>query len=495
MGEAPMPIRSRAGTGAAALGLLTLAALLAATTPGAAEEPAGDPPVVPLEVWQGDLDGMIERRRIRVLVSLSKTFYFLDKADQRGLTYELMKAFEKDLNKRLKLKTRKIHMVFIPVRRDELLPALVEGRGDIAAANLTITPERRKLVDFSNPYLEGVSEILVTGPAAPALESLEDLVGREIHVRRSSSYYESLARLNRTFRASGKTEISLIPADENLEDEDLLEMVNAGLIPMIVMDSHKAEFWERIFEDIELRPDLAVNRGGRIAWAVRKGSPELVKEINVFVKKHKKGTLVGNILFKRYLKDTNWVRNALSGGEIKRFQETLGLFKKHAEEFGFDSLMIAAQAYQESRIDQSKRSPRGAIGIMQILPSTAADPNVDVPGIEETENNILAGVKYLRFIADRYFADEGMDPLNRLLFAFAAYNAGPAKISRLRRRAAREGRDPNVWFRNVELVAAKAIGRETVQYVSNIYKYHIAYKGIVARSAERQAVKQPASVQ
>ncbi|MDH3911426.1 MAG: lytic transglycosylase F [Rhodospirillales bacterium] len=490
-----MPIRSRAGAGTAALGLLTLAALIAATPPRAAEGPAGDPPVVPLEVWHGDLDGMIERRRIRVLVSLSKTFYFLDKADQRGLTYELMKAFEKDLNKRLKLKTRKIHMVFIPVRRDELLPALVEGRGDIAAANLTITPERRKLVDFSDPYLEDVSEILVTGPAAPKLESLEDLAGQEIYVRQSSSYYESLVRLNKTLRSAGKTEVSLIPADENLEDEDLLEMVNAGLIPMIVMDSHKAEFWEQIFADIELRPDLAVNRGGRIAWAVRKGSPELVKEINVFVKKHKKGTLVGNILFQRYLKDTNWVRNALSGGEIKRFQETLGLFKKHAKEFGFDSLMIAAQAYQESRIDQSKRSPRGAIGIMQILPSTAADPNVDVHGIEETENNILAGVKYLRFIADRYFADEGMDPLNRLLFAFAAYNAGPAKISRLRRRAAREGLDPNVWFRNVELVAAKVIGRETVQYVSNIYKYHIAYKGIVARSAERQAVKQPASVQ
>ncbi|MDH3918594.1 MAG: lytic transglycosylase F [Rhodospirillales bacterium] len=490
-----MPIRSRAGAGTAALGLLTLAALIAATPPRAAEGPAGDPPVVPLEVWHGDLDGMIERRRIRVLVSLSKTFYFLDKADQRGLTYELMKAFEKDLNKRLKLKTRKIHMVFIPVRRDELLPALVEGRGDIAAANLTITPERRKLVDFSDPYLEDVSEILVTGPAAPKLESLEDLAGQEIYVRQSSSYYESLVRLNKTLRSAGKTEVSLIPADENLEDEDLLEMVNAGLIPMIVMDSHKAEFWEQIFADIELRPDLAVNRGGRIAWAVRKGSPELVKEINVFVKKHKKGTLVGNILFQRYLKDTNWVRNALSGGEIKRFQETLGLFKKHAKEFGFDSLMIAAQAYQESRIDQSKRSPRGAIGIMQILPSTAADPNVDVHGIEETENNILAGIKYLRFIADRYFADEGMDPLNRLLFAFAAYNAGPAKISRLRRRAAREGLDPNVWFRNVELVAAKVIGRETVQYVSNIYKYHIAYKGIVARSAERQAVKQPASVQ
>ena len=490
-----MPIRSRAGGGAAALGLLTLAALLAATPLRASEAPDGDPPTVPLEVWQGDFDGMIERRRIRVLVSLSKTFYFLDKADQRGLTYEFMKAFERHLNKRLKLRTRKLHMVFIPVRRDELLPALVAGRGDIAAANLTITPERQKVVDFSNPYLTDVDEIVVTGPGAPSLGRLEDLGGQEIYVRRSSSYYESLVRLNKSLRRAGRTEASLIPADENLEDEDLLEMVNAGLIPMIVMDSHKAEFWEQIFEDIELRPDLAVNRGGRIAWAVRKGSPGLVKAINGFVRKHKKGTLVGNILFERYLKDTNWVRNALSDEEIKRFQETLGLFKKYAGAFGFDWLMIAAQAYQESRIDQSKRSPRGAIGVMQVLPSTAADPNVDVSGIDEIENNILAGVKYLRFIADRYFADTGMDPSNRLLFSFAAYNAGPAKISRLRRRAVREGLDPNVWFRNVELIAVKVIGRETVQYVSNIYKYHIAYQGIVARAAERQAVKQPASAQ
>jgi membrane-bound lytic murein transglycosylase MltF len=489
-----MPSRSRAGRAAAALGLLSLAALLPAAPARAAEGAAGEPSGVPLEVWQGDLDGMIERRQIRVLVSLSKTFYFLDKADQRGLTYELMKAFEGHLNQQLELKTREVHMVFIPVRRDELLPALMEGRGDIAAANLTITEERRKQVEFSDPWLEDVSEIVVTGPAAPALAGLEDLAGREIRVRRSSSYYESLVRLNRALRASGRAEITLIPADENLEDEDLLEMVNAGLIPMIVMDSHKAEFWEQIFENIELRADLAVNRGGRIAWAVRKGSPGLVTAINDFVKTHKKGTLVGNILFKRYLKDTNWVRNALSDAEIKRVQGTFALFKKYAGAFGFDWLLIAAQAYQESRIDQSKRSPRGAIGVMQVLPSTAADPNVDIDGIEEIENNIMAGVKYLRFIADHYFAEAEMDALNRLLFAFAAYNAGPAKINRLRKRATTEGLDPNVWFRNVELMAAKAIGRETVQYVSNIYKYHIAYQGIVARSAERQAVKQPASV-
>jgi membrane-bound lytic murein transglycosylase MltF len=491
-----MPIRIRAGIAAVALGLLAQAVLLAAAPARAAAERAdGTPAPVPLEVWRGDLDGMVEQRRIRVLVSLSKTFYFLDKGDQRGLTYELMKAFERHLNTRLELKTREVHMVFIPVRRDELLPALVAGQGDIAAANLTITPERQKLVDFSDPYLEDVDEIVVTGPAAPALASLEDLAGRAIYVRRSSSYHESLVRLNRSFRAAGRAEITLIPADENLEDEDLLEMVNAGLIPMIVMDSHKAEFWRQIFEDIELRPELAVNRGGRIAWAVRKGSPQLVAAINAFVKRHKKGTLVGNILFERYLKDTNWVKNALSDEGIERFQKTLGLFKKYAGRFGFDWFMIAAQAYQESRIDQSKRSPRGAVGVMQVLPSTAADPNVDVDGIEKIENNILAGVKYLRFIADRYFAGTDMDPLNKLLFSFAAYNAGPAKINRLRKRAAMEGLNPDVWFRNVELMAAKAIGRETVQYVSNIYKYHIAYQGIVARSAERAAVKQPAGMQ
>jgi membrane-bound lytic murein transglycosylase MltF len=439
--------------------------------------------------WSGDFDGMAERHLIRALVPPSKTFYFLDGADQRGLTYELLKEFETYLNKQLKRNALKIKVIVIPTKRDRMLPALVEGFGDIAAGNLTITPARQKKVDFSAPQLTGVDEIVITGPASPSIKTLDDLSGKEIHVRKSSSYYESLMLLNARFKNSGRPPIKIVPADEYLEDEDLLEMMNVGLVPMIVIDSHKAKFWAQVFKDLRLHPDIKLRSGGQIAWAIRKNSPRLKNIIDRFVKSHKKGTLKGNILYKRYLQNTKWVRNALVEKEFQRFKGAVGFFKRYSQQYNFDWLMIAAQAYQESGIDQSKRSPAGAIGVMQLLPSTAADPNVNIRKIEVMEHNIHAGVKYLRFLYDRYFKNEPMDALNKMLFAFASYNAGPGKVIELRQEAQQSGFNPNVWFRNVEIIASRRIGRETVQYVSNIYKYYIAYRLIVKEFRQKKEEK------
>ena len=429
--------------------------------------------------WSGDFDGMAERHLIRALVPYSKTFYFLDGADQRGLTYELLKEFETYVNKELQRTSLKVRLVVIPTKRDRLLPALVEGLGDIAAGNLTITPVRQKQVDFSAPHLTGVDEIVVTGPGATSVETLDDLAGKEIHVRKSSSYYESLMQLNTRFKNSGKAPLKIVLADDLLEDEDLLEMMNVGLIPMIVIDSHKGEFWAKVFKDLTLHSNIKVRTGGRIAWAIRKNSPQLKSVVNRFIESHKKGTLKGNILYKRYLQNSRWVRNALADKEFRRFTDAVEFFKRYSQQYHFDWLMIAALAYQESGIDQSKRSPAGAVGVMQLLPSTAGDPNVNIREIDVMEHNIHAGVKYLRFIHDRYFKNEPMDALNKMLFAFASYNAGPGKVIRLRREARESGLDPNIWFRNVEIIAARRLGRETVQYVSNIYKYYIAYRSII----------------
>jgi membrane-bound lytic murein transglycosylase MltF len=263
-------------------------------------------------------------------------------------------------------------------------------------------------------------------------------------------------------------------------------MVSAGLIPMMAMDSHKAQFWKQIFDNITVHQDIAVRSGGEIAWAFRKDSPKLKAVVNDFVKGHKKGTMLGNMLFKRYLKNTKYVKNALSEKELKKYESMVNLFKKYAAEYGFNYLMISAQAYQESGLDHSKRSPSGAVGVMQLLPTTAKDPNINIPDIEKLENNIHAGTKYLRFIIDRYYKDEPMDEVNKMLFAFASYNAGPARINELRKKAGAMGLDPNVWLYNVEIAAAKSIGRETVQYVSNIYKYFISYQMVLMQAEKKQ---------
>ncbi|UCH48882.1 MAG: transporter substrate-binding domain-containing protein [Betaproteobacteria bacterium] len=436
--------------------------------------------------WTGDLDGMEERRVIRVLVVPNRTNYFLDGAVQRGVTYESMVEFEKFLNKRLKRGKKKVHVVILPVTRDLLTPALIGGYGDLVAANLTDTEERRRVVDFSKPFLSDVRELVVTGPAAPTILSLDDLSGQEVWVRTSSSFHESLVDLNNRLGAEGKSPVVIRAADEHLETEDLLEMVNAGIIGITIADNHIAEFWSQVFDEITVHDDLAVRTGGQIAWMFRKDSPQLAREVNAFTAKFKKGTLMGNVLFTRYLKDTKWVRNAGSGKELKRFDRTVDLFRKYSEQYDFDYLMMIAQGYQESRLDQSVRSSAGAIGIMQLLPSTAAEPAVGIRNIEKAEPNVHAGIKYMRWIVDTYFADEELDELQQTLFAFASYNAGPNRIRRLRRKAQSRGLDPDIWFDNVELMAAEEIGRETLQYVSNIYKYYLAYKLIAEQRARRE---------
>jgi membrane-bound lytic murein transglycosylase MltF len=464
-----------------------------ASKPSSAPAPAATPAAsIAGAAWTGDYDGMVERRLVRMLVVYSKTFYFIDKGTQRGATYELGMLLEKALNAGRKERARPIRVVFIPTSRDQLLPALTAGRGDLAAGNLTITPERLDLVDFSAPLGGDVSEILVTATGASAPASAEGLSGAEVHVRRSSSYYSSLVALNSRLKQARKPPVRIVPADENLEDEDILEMVNAKLIPATVVDSHIATFWQQIFPDIALHPDVRLREGGEIAWAIRKGSPQLKKVVDEFVRKNRRGSATANDILNRYLKSTKWVKNATAEAEMKRFRELADLFRKYAGQYGFEWLLVVAQAYQESGLDQSTRSPVGAVGVMQVMPATAKDPNVNIANIHQTEPNIHAGVKYLRFLVNEYFDEPGIDAVNRHLFAFASYNAGPNRIQRLRQQAAAEGLDPDKWFNNVEVVVAREVGRETVQYVSNIYKYYLAYKLAVERTREREAAKDAA---
>jgi len=424
-----------------------------------------------------DLPAMKARHFVRVLVSYNRTNYFLDGvANQRGFEYELMKQYEKFLNKGLKRGQFKTFALFIPVPFDRLIPELLAGRGDIAAAHLTVTPRRQERVAFAAPYLKGVSEVLVTHKSVQGLEGLDGLSGRKLYVLRGSSYEQHLRGLNERFKAQGKVPAQVIEASEHLATEDILELVNAGIVNATVADSHLAALWKDVLPDIRVHDDITLNTGGQIAWAVRKDNPELLTSINTFVKQVRKGTLLGNMFFKRYYKRTKWVKNPLAEEERKKLDALIELFQKYGDQYGYEWLAIAAQAYQESRLDHSKRSKAGAIGIMQIKKSTAADPRVGIPDIEVLERNVHAGVKYLDWLRDTYFSDPAISEADQANFAFAAYNAGPGRIARLRKQAKAKGLDPNKWFKNVELMARQDIGTETVRYVKNIHKYYIAYK-------------------
>ena len=435
--------------------------------------------------WTGDLDAMIERRLVRVLTVYGLGRYFIEDGREKGITFELFRMFEEALNRELATKHIRIHVVFIPVARDELIPGLLAGRGDIAAASLTTTPERDAVIDFSDPVTRELSEILVTGPGAPSIESIDDLAGQEVPVRASSSYRASLDVLNARLISEGREPVRVREVSEFLEDEDLLELVQSGAFNWTIVDDYKARNWSGMFSNIELREDIVFREGGKLGFAIRESSPQLMEFLNRFVKDHRQGTLKGNILINRWFRDFDWTRNPLGVEDYERFLQVLGIFEKYGEQYGFDYLIVTAQGYQESQLKQSARSRAGAVGIMQLLPSTAADPNVGIADISEAEDNIHAGVRYLSFIRNRYFSDTGMDDFNRTLFALAAYNAGPARVAQLRRKAEEQGYDPNIWFDNVEIIAARVIGRETVQYVANIVKYYVVYRLSVVRTLQR----------
>ena len=434
--------------------------------------------------FTGDLGEMVKRRLIRAGVVYNRTQYFIDQGEQRGMVYESLKLFEDELNKRLKTGVLNVHVAFVPLKRDQLFPALVEGKVDIAAAGLTVTPEREKLVMFSNPTRSGVSEIVVTSANAAPVPTVNELSGREVFVRRSSSYYESLTALNETFKQQGKAPVSIKEAPEGLETEDILEMVHAGLADVTVADDFIAEFWHQVFPDLRLNKEAAIRTNGTIAVAMRRDSPELLRAANTWIKEYGTRTAFGNVMERRYMQSANYVKRAADQAERKKFDALVQLFLKYGEQYQLDPFLMAAQGYQESTLDQGAKSHVGAIGVMQIMPATGKD--LKVGDISQVEPNVHGGIKYMRFMIDQYYKDEPMDETNKVLMTLASYNAGPGRMRQLRRETAARGLDPNLWFGNVERVVAERIGRETVQYVGNIYKYYVAYRLVSERAQERR---------
>jgi membrane-bound lytic murein transglycosylase MltF len=424
----------------------------------------------------GDLDEMVKRREIRALVVPSRSGFFYDKGQPEGIYYEALEAFQRFVNTKYKTGNLKVNVTYIPVRPEQLENALLEGVGDVIAYGVIVTPEREKKVSFTSPIDSKVKQVVVSGAKAPVITSLDDLGGKEIYVNPLTVYYDTLVHVSESLQKQGKPPILLKKADPNLTDEDLLEMVNAGLIPATATINIRADFWSKVLPHLVLHPDVVLKEDGQLAWATRQDSPHLTQLLDDFVREHTLGTAFGNTLLRRYLKNTQWVQDATSTEEMRKFQAYVGYFKKYAGEYDFDYLMLVAQGYQESLLDQSRKNPSGAVGIMQVIPKLAAAPPISVPDVNDAENNIRAGAKMLRNIADTYFKDPKLDTLNKTLMVFASYNAGPTRIARLRRKAAGDGLDPNQWFGNVELVVAKDVGQETVQYVSNIYKYYVAYK-------------------
>ena len=413
--------------------------------------------------WTGDFDGMLERRNIRVLAPYSRSLYFVENGKVHGLTADLAHDFETYLNQKhaTELGGKPITVTLVPTTRDKLLPELVAGKGDIAGGNLTATPTRMQTADFVAPTSQApANEVLVSGPGAPAVMALDDLSGKKVNVRKSSSYFESLNTLNDQLRVGNKPPVQLVPMPDPLEDEDILDMLNAGLFEFTVVDSWKAKLWAVTLPKIKVHENIVLRSGGTIGWAIRKDSPKLHDELEGFYNVASRQGLIEARLsnYRKALSETS--KNS-TGAD--RFSQTLTLFRRYGKQYSFDPLMLAAQGFQESQLNQAGAHDASATAAKAPVASGA-----------NLERNVQAGTKYVDQLMSRYFPDAKFSDTDRTLFTFASYKAGPEVIAQMRTEAASRGLDPNQWFNNVELVAAEKLGTETTVYVRNIYKYDVA---------------------
>jgi membrane-bound lytic murein transglycosylase MltF len=458
-------------------------------------EPAPEPSRVDSNPtpWTGDLDGMQDRQVIRILVPYSKTLFFYDKKKEMGVVHDLGVSLEKWANQQQGPEGGKkgLKVVFVPVPEERLLPDLMAGLGDVAAGGLSMSTDGQGKIDFSNPLAPDSGAVIVTRKRGDPIGSLEQLSGREVVIHASSPSYETLRALSGKLVAQGKRPVKLITAPEDLQDEDLLQMVSGGLVSIAVVDGYVATFWSQILPGIVVNGDLLDQAGASLGWAVRKDSPQLKRLLDGFAARGNGGTFTGGQTLKKYLGETPMPTNATADAEMEKFNQAIDMFKKYGDAYDFDHLMMMALGYQESRLNQKARNPGGPVGMMQMTPSTASTSVVAIKGIDkDAGRNVEAAAKYLRYIADSYLDDPGIDQMNRTLMAFVGYNVGPKNLEIIRDVAVKAGLDPNVWFQNVELAAAQTMGRKTVEYVSNIYKYYTAYRISVGDPALRD---QPAA--
>jgi membrane-bound lytic murein transglycosylase MltF len=475
--------------------VLGLAGAVAAA-PAAAQAPA--PAAAPRRVTRlavqlgpatEDFDRiMATHRAFRIAAPASPTLCLVHRGQLHGVVPEAAAIVEQWVNRTHRTGRKPAVFFVAPMSRARLLPTVAENRAEIAAGNITVTDERAAQVDFTAPVRTGVAEVIVTRDSVAEFTSAEALSGRTVVTKRVSSFHASLLALNQRLAAAGKPPVVIRLVPDELETEDLIEMVAADLIPAVVADDWIAEFWAPIFRRVRIHPKAAVREGTSIAWAVRKTAPGLTAALNrLIAERNLNGGRQAAGDQAAIMSRIRRLHSATGASESERFRATIALFRKYGGQYGFDPLMLVAQGFQESRLNQSARSHVGAIGLMQLMPATGREMRVG--DITVAEPNVHAGAKYMRQLLDVYFPDAAFDEQNRTLFAFAAYNAGPGRMRQMRTLARQRGLDENKWFENVELVVAEKVGQEPVKYVRNIYKYYAAYKLVEEAEAAGDAAR------
>lgn len=437
-------------------------------------------------MYKGTLEQIKEKRLLRVLTTGSSFNYFIYNGRQSGFEYDMAKKFVDQLNKQMGLtsEVEKIRLKMVPVKYDQLFYFLENGLGDMIAAGMTYTKDRAQKFQFTTAY-NFTSEIIVHNSKIK-IDSIDDLAGRTVHVRQSSSYVPSLNQLNQKLKNKNLKPLRIEFVDESLDTESILEMVSLGRFELTVADSHLAFIAQKLFDELIVNEDLLIREKSSISWVLPQETPQLLQMANSFLPQYRIGSLHGNINIKRYFKNAARIKSRYFSETKLEISPFDSVFKKYAQQYAWDWRLLAAIAYQESRFRQNIKNRWGATGVMQIKQAVAQEPYVDISSIAGPKNydsNIHAGVKYLTWLKNTYFDDEKILPEDQIYLSLAAYNAGPGRLKQARKKAKEWGHNPNKWFGELEYVLLKMNFTEPVKYVGDIHQRHTAY--VVMRIPEK----------
>ena len=410
------------------------------------------------------LDQIIKRKELVVLTTNQPTTYYIDRDENpTGPEYDMTRSFAQSLG----VATRYIEFD----STEAVIDALRKGEGDIAAAGLTITSERKAEFDFGPVYMD-VSEYLVCHRDAGFVDDIEDLKGLEIVIPTATSYADTL---NKQFPG---IDWSL---DDNLLTPRLLEKVRSKEIECTISDSTIFDISRRYYPEISVKYTL--HKGSQLAWMYAKNNPRLASAINKWFTEYQDSGAYAQKIEKYYghIDVFDYVDIQKFKRRIKnRLPKYKDMFIKAAKKNGISPALLAAQSYQESHWNPKAKSPTGVRGIMMLTQPVAK--SLGVTSRLDAKQNIYAGAKYHAKMK-KMFDDNVTEP-DRSWMALAAYNVGRGHFRDAQGLARKLGKNPNLWIDMKEvlpllsekeyykdLTYGYARGNEPVQYVTRIRDY------------------------
>ena len=429
------------------------------------------------EIWSGSYSEMLQRGEIRIAVPYDRTIYISDKGTPRGLSVEISKGLARWINAKYAAQSRSkpLSVKLVPTRSAELLNSLTTGRADIVLGDIGLyepIPNSQQFI--INHSSKAEQEVLVTGPSSPPLQKMTDLSGQTVYGSRNTNFQTTLSALNKELKREGKSPVNLISPLGDLDDEDLLEMLNSGLISYVIVGDWKFKLWQSIYRNIVMHQELSAKDAGWVGWVVRSSNQDLNDDLLDFYQSddfEKSRSAFRQEDYKEHLKG---LKDPIDKTSWARFESMKPLFDRYGAEYKLNPLFIASLGFQETLLNQSAVSGVGAIGVMQLMPATGM--SLGVGDIHLLEPNIHGGADYMNQLISKYFPDAQFEGNNRSLFAVASYNIGPNNVAKARDQAKQFGFDPDRWFGNVEFIATERMGYEPMIYVRNVYKYYMSYR-------------------